>query len=154
MIRLAKKEDIDTLLLLLGEVLDIHAKGRPDVFKSGSTKYDREQLEGIIEGKDTPVYVYLSDDKVVGYAFCIITEQEESNVLKGYEYMYVDDLCIKSEHRGQGIGKALYNHVKAEAKRLNCTRVTLNVWNLNDNALAFYSALGLKPLKTTMEEVL
>lgn len=154
MIRLAEKKDIDTILLLLGEVLSIHANGRPDVFKSGVTKYNRKQVEELISKKDAPVYVYECDGVVVGYAFCVLREQEETNVLKAYKYLYIDDLCVSTTKRGQGIGRALYNHVKEEAKRFNCTRVTLNVWHLNSSALGFYMSLGLNPLKTTMEEIL
>lgn len=152
MIRLAIVNDIDNILSLLVEVLDIHASGRPDIFKCGTTKYTRAQLKDIIAKKDTPVYVYESDGEVIGYAFCIIGREEETNVLKGYKYLYIDDLCVKSTARGRGVGRALYNHAKEEAKRINCTRVTLNVWHLNDSALAFYKELGLTPLKTTMEE--
>lgn len=154
MIRLANIGDIDVLLSLLKEVLDIHATGRPDIFKCGTTKYTRQQLEDIITKKDTSVYVYEGDGEVLGYAFCKICEQEETNVLKGYKYLYIDDLCVRSTARGSGIGRALYTHVKEQAKLFDCTRVTLNVWHLNDSALLFYKALGLSPLKTTMEDIL
>lgn len=154
MIRLAQKKDIETLLLLLSEVLGIHANSRPDIFKRGTTKYTREQLESLIARENAPVYVYEGDGVVLGYAFCEVREEEETNVLKAYKYLYIDDLCVSSAKRGQGIGRVLYNHAKEEAKRFNCTRVILNVWNLNDSALGFYKAIGLKPLKTTMEEIL
>lgn len=153
MIRLATKNDIEQILLLLREVLEVHSEGRPDIFKSGTTKYSREELSDIIQDPTTPVYVY-DDGEVKGYAFCVIGVQKETNVLRPYKYLYIDDLCVKSTCRGKGIGKALYLYVKGEAKRFNCTRVTLNVWNLNQNAIAFYEALGLTPLKTTMEDIL
>lgn len=152
MIRLAKKEDTKALLLLLGEVLNIHAECRPDIFKSGSTKYSEEDICAIMNNALAPIYVYENDGEIIGYAFCEIKVQMETSVLKPYKYLYIDDLCVKSSCRGRGIGRALYDYVKGEAKRFNCTRITLNVWNDNENALGFYEALGLKALKTTMEE--
>lgn len=152
MIRLANKNDTNALLALLGEVLSIHAECRPDIFKVGTTKYSESDIHDLIKNPLSPIYVYEDNGVVVGYAFCEIKEQIETSVLKPYKYLYIDDLCVKSSCRGLGIGRALYNYVKGEAERFNCTRITLNVWNNNENALAFYKALGLNALKTTMEE--
>ena len=43
-IRRAESRDLDKTLKLLGEVLELHAKIRPDIFISGTTKYTREEL--------------------------------------------------------------------------------------------------------------
>ncbi len=48
----------------------------------------------------------------------------------------------------------LYEHVKAEAKRLGCYNITLNVWAGNDGAQKFYEAMGMKPRKTMLETIL
>ena len=39
MIRRAKNEDIDRLNALLYQVQQLHADGRPDIFKKGAKKY-------------------------------------------------------------------------------------------------------------------
>ena len=54
-IRRAKKEDIARLLELLSQVLEIHAKLRPDLFMSGTTKYGKEQLDGMINDDAKPI---------------------------------------------------------------------------------------------------
>ena len=70
MIRLAKKKDIPKLLILLQEVLEIHAAIRPDIFISGTTKYTEEELELLLEDENRPIYVAVDDqDEVLGYAF-------------------------------------------------------------------------------------
>ena len=43
-IRKAKEKDIPRLLALLGQVLQIHAEIRPDVFIPGTTKYTVREL--------------------------------------------------------------------------------------------------------------
>ena len=58
------------------------------------------------------------------------------------------------EVRGSGVSKALFEHAKAEAVRLGCYHVTLNVWTGNERAERFYEKMGMKPLKTYMEVVL
>ena len=42
--------------------------------------------------------------------------------------IFIDDLCIDQEARGQHIGESLFEYVKNEAKQLGCYEVTLNVW--------------------------
>lgn len=44
-IRKAEKKDIPRILTLLGQVLQIHAEIRPDIFISGTTKYTSCELE-------------------------------------------------------------------------------------------------------------
>lgn len=41
-IRRAEKKDIDRINELLGQVLEIHAQIRPDIFIPGTTKYTNE----------------------------------------------------------------------------------------------------------------
>ena len=79
-IRKAENKDIQRLLELLQQVLELHAKIRPDVFIPGTTKYTQEELEGIIKDDMSPIYVATGDDdNVMGYAFCQIKEQPFSN---------------------------------------------------------------------------
>jgi hypothetical protein len=47
--------------------------------------------------------------------------------------------------RSTGIGTALYRYVVEEAKKLQCNRITLNVWCLNTSAMKFYEKMGLQP---------
>ena len=44
--------------------------------------------------------------------------------------------------------------MKEEAKRLGCYEVTLNVWEGNDKAIAFYDSLGMKVKEYQMELIL
>ena len=44
--------------------------------------------------------------------------------------------------------------VLAYAREAGCHDVTLNVWELNPGARAFYERMGMRPLKTCMETLL
>ena len=48
-IRRSESRDLDKTLKLLSEVLELHAKIRPDIFISGTTKYTREELQAIFD---------------------------------------------------------------------------------------------------------
>ena len=152
-IRVANSADLSGVERLLFQVAAIHEAGRPDIFKSNTKKYTAEELQVIFENPTTPVYLAVDDnDEVLGYAFCILRETKGNKLLCDRRELYIDDLCVDETCRGRHIGSALYHFVKDEAKRLACNAVTLNVWCLNDSAMAFYRALGMEPLKVVMED--
>lgn len=154
-IRRAMEKDADGVLTLLSQVLELHAKLRPDIFISGTTKYNREELLEIFNDKKMRVYVAADDnDDVCGYAVCVIKEQPFCNNMIPFTTLYVDDLCVDEKIRGQHVGRELFEYVKNEAKALGCYEVTLNVWEGNDSARAFYEKMGMRPKETQMEIVL
>ena len=93
-------------------------------------------------------------DQVVGYAFCKLRQQPFSNNMVQFTSLFIDDLCVNTTIRGKHIGQKLFEHVKKEAVRLGCYEVTLNVWEGNDSAKAFYEKMGLKPKETQMEYII
>lgn len=154
-IRKAENKDVRKVMELLGQVLEIHAKIRPDIFISGTTKYTEEELLETFQDEKKPVYVAVNDtDEVLGYAFCAIKEQPFSNNMVPFKSLFIDDLCVDQNQRGLHVGNALFDFVKEEAKRFGCYEVTLNVWEGNDNAKRFYEKMGLKPKETQMEYIL
>ena len=154
-IRKAEETDIPIILELLKQVLQIHADIRPDIFIPGTTKYTADELMELLKNDEKPIYVAVDEDNVcVGYAFCQLQEQPFSNNMVQFTSLFIDDLCVDTTIRGKHIGQKLFEHVKKEAVRLGCYEVTLNVWEGNDSAKAFYEKMGLKPKETQMEFIL
>lgn len=120
-IRRAESRDLDKTLKLLSEVLELHAKIRPDIFISGTTKYTREELQAIFDNDQTPVFVASGDSgEVVGYAFCVMKRQPFSTNMKDFSTLFIDDLCVDENCRGQHVGTLLFDHVKQYAKEQGC----------------------------------
>ena len=154
-IRRAEEKDIPRLIELLQQVLDIHAKIRPDIFISGTTKYTDDELLQMILDDTNPIYVAVDEkDLCMGYAFCQLREQPFSNNMVPFTSLFIDDLCVDQSLRGQHIGESLFEFVKAEAKRLGCYEVTLNVWTGNTSAEHFYEKMGMKTKERQMEYIL
>ena len=154
-IRKADISDIDILNKLLGQVLNVHHKGRPDIFKGNTKKYTDKELAEIIKDDQRPIFVAENDEGTVeGYAFCVFQQHIGNNILTDIKTLYIDDLCVDENSRGNHIGKNLYEHVVNFAKENGCYNVTLNVWALNEGAMRFYEKCGLKPQKIGMEYVL
>lgn len=152
LIRRATDTDLNRVNDLLCQVLEIHANGRPDIFKHGTKKYDDSELVGIFHNDSTPVFVAENEDGyVVGYAFCVHKSTYKNSILKDRSELYIDDLCVDRDCRGKHIGKQLFEYVQRYAKENNFDAITLNVWSLNESAMKFYEKCGFAPLKVIME---
>lgn len=151
-IRKAGVNDLEAVNRLLRQVLKVHHKGRPDLFRPEGKKYTDEVLLSIFKNPETPVFVYDEGGRVLGYAFCAIQHQDSGN-LQPLTTLYIDDLCVDESSRGRGIGRTLFEHVKAFAAESGCYNITLHVWECNPGAKAFYEALGLKPQYISMETI-
>ena len=90
----------------------------------------------------------------MGYAFCQLKEQPFSTNMVPFKSLFIDDLCVDKQARGQHIGESLFEYVKQQAKALGCYEVTLNVWAGNTSAEHFYENMGMKTKERQMEYIL
>lgn len=154
LIRRATENDVSKINALLYQVLEVHHKGRPDIFKGNTKKYTDSELLEIIADDNRPIFVAEVDGAVLGYAFCIFQRNINNNILTDIKTLYIDDLCVDETKRGLHIGSALYDFCLEFAKDSGCYNLTLNVWSCNQSALKFYESKGLKPQKIGMEKIL
>ena len=150
-IRMAQEGDIPGLLALLRQVGLVHHHIRPDIFPVTTLKYEENDLKALLKDENRPIFVAMDGDFVAGYCFCVHKDQEASRVSTQRKELYIDDLCVDEDRRGQGIAGTLYRHVCGYAKDCGCDFVTLNVWCGNDTAMAFYEHAGMTPRNITME---
>ena len=154
MIRRAKEKDIPKISDLLSQVCIVHHNGRPDIFGVGR-KYSREELKLLLLDEKRPILVSVDEnDDVMGYCFCIYQQHINNSVLTDIKTLYIDDLCVDEELRGNHIGKELYDAAVDLARNSGCYNLTLNVWSCNSSALRFYEKCGLVPQKIGMELIL
>ena len=153
-IRNCKEKDFDKIEMLLKDVKMLHRNLRPDIFSPKETKYTKEEIEHIINSKDKGIFVAVNDnDEVIGYTFYEILIPASDQLVHN-KTLYIDDLCIDSNFRGNGIGTKLYEYTLKFAKEIDCYNLTLNVWYDNKKALEFYKKIGLTPQKIEMEKIL
>ena len=154
-IRRAEPRDIPDLTRLLVQVNMVHHNGRPDLFKGPATKYTEAELREILRDDQRPIFVWTDEaGNVRGYAFSVFEQIVGSNLRTDVKTLYIDDLCVDEQARGQGIGKDLYEFVVKFARESGCYNLTLNVWAANPGAMRFYEKCGLIPQKIGMEKIL
>lgn len=152
-IRPAVTADIPHIIRLLHQVDMVHHQLRPDLFKPHTTKYSAEQLAAMMTTDSQPIFVF-DDGNISGYVFCQVQQVQNDRLLKDRKTLYIDDLCVDETARGKHIGRQLFDYVREYAQAIGCQAITLNVWEGNNAALAFYRKLGMNVRKTCMEMVL
>ena len=66
---------------------------------------------------------------------------------EGKPGLYLEDLFVRPEFRGHGVGKALLKHLAAVAVAEGCARYQWQVLDWNQPAIDFYEAQGAKVLR-------
>ena len=150
-IRLAAAADIPRLIALLQQVGQVHHQIRPELFRLGAQKYDRQALLELLQDESCPIFVAVQDGFVAGYCFCQLRSYDGKSACTRRSELYIDDLCVDENCRNQGVAQSLYRHVCRWAKARGVAFVTLNVWCGNDGAMAFYKKMGLRSRSITME---
>ena len=113
-IRRAEKKDFTKILELLTQVNNLHSEGRPDLFLRNQTKYRKEDLERIIADDNTPVFVAADEkDTVLGYGFCVLQSHQEEPNAHDILTLYIDDICVDENFRGEHIGQEIYQYIVA-----------------------------------------
>jgi GNAT superfamily N-acetyltransferase len=60
--------------------------------------------------------------------------------------LYLEDLYVRPEMRGRGIGRALLSHLARLAVERGCGRLEWWVLDWNEPAIRFYRSLGAQPM--------
>jgi GNAT superfamily N-acetyltransferase len=60
--------------------------------------------------------------------------------------LYLEDLYVRPEFRGQGLGRALLLHLARIARDRGCGRMEWAVLDWNTSAIEFYESLGARRL--------
>lgn len=136
-IRDLRFEDFNYFKDLMDEVHELHVKNRPDIYEKADKLMTIEEFSGLIKSKKTITIGAELNSKII--ALCIITIKEISGRgIVNRKIGYMEDLCVLTGYRGNGIGKKLLNEAENRLKQLNVQSLELMVWEFNKNAKSFY----------------
>ncbi len=126
--RNAKKEDLPEVLNLVKE-LALYENAPEEV------TITIEQLEKDGFGNNPLYWIILAEneDGIIGMSFYYI----RYSTWKG-KCLYLEDLVVKKEFRGQKIGEALFNKTIEAAKQMNAKLMNWQVLDWNEPAINFY----------------
>jgi GNAT superfamily N-acetyltransferase len=96
----------------------------------------REALFG--EPRYAEVVFACLDGSPVGFALYF----HNFSTFKGRPGIYLEDLYVRPQARGRGIGKRLLTHLAAQALERRCARLEWAVLEWNEPSIGFYRSLG------------
>ena len=96
----------------------------------------RESLFGANPAAE--VALGFSGDEPAGFAVFF----HNYSTFLGQRGMYLEDIYVTPEHRSNGLGKLLLEHVAGIAVERGCGRFEWSVLDWNENAARFYKGLG------------
>ena len=67
------------------------------------------------------------------------------------DYLDIEEFCVDVSWYRKGIATEMINYIRRYAFEKNIHRIELNVWDFNENALAFYESVGFNTYRRYME---
>ena len=101
-------------------------------------------LEGILENENHIVHVAELDGKIVGSTTLLI---EQKFIHEGGLVGHIEDVVVKKEFEGQGIGMKLVLSLLDVANEKKCYKTILNC---EDTLIPFYEKIGFKQKSNEM----
>lgn len=136
-IRTATPEDCSTIANLIRE-LAVYEK------LEHAAKATAEDLRLGLFGDPPYAHALLVEvgGDVVGFALYFFN----FSTFRGQPGIYLEDLYVKPEHRGRGLGKALLARLATIALDRGCGRFEWAVLDWNEPSIGFYKALGAQAM--------
>ncbi|MFT4164101.1 MAG: GNAT family N-acetyltransferase [Microlunatus sp.] len=99
-----------------------------------------DQLRAALFGPAPGVHALVAEaaGEVVGFALYFLSY----STWEGVHGIYLEDLYVRPEHRGSGLGKALLSSLAAIAAARGHARLEWSVLDWNTPSIAFYRSLG------------
>ena len=101
-----------------------------------------EPFHGVLDARPAAEAILAEVDGIaVGFALFFTT----FSTFRGSPGLYLEDIFVKEDHRGAGIGKALLATVAKRGIERGCSKMDWVVLDWNAPSIAFYQAAGAKP---------
>jgi len=150
-IRFAKEDELERINVLRKQVNDLHVEGKPDVFKPGFNEELQNYVYYIFKDPEQKIVVADKDGEICGFAILHHIYKPENPFMKVRDFLDIDEFCVDEKHRREGIATDMVEFIKNFAKEQGYHRLELNMWEFNQDALAFYEAAGFETFRRYME---
>jgi GNAT superfamily N-acetyltransferase len=126
--------------VLVGLIHDLAAfEGQPD-----AVEVDEAMLSDALFTESPVVFASVADDagEVLGMTIHFLN----FSTWTGRVGVFVEDVFVRPEHRGRGVGRALFADLARTARSRGYARMDWSVLDWNETALGFYRSIGAVPM--------
>lgn len=156
-IREATEADFEELKELFEQGTAIHHAGEPGIIAPPSERpISRTFVSELMRDEEIALLVAaLSDSqngghRLAGFAQLMLHEVGDHWGLVPRRYVEVQDVEVRAQYQGQGIGQRLMSAADEWARSKGASAVELTVWEFNDRARALYERLGFRTINRQM----
>ena len=136
-IRPAVEDDVLLVLALIRELAEYERLAD----QVTATESDiREALFGRVPGAEA--VIAMAGERPAGFALYF----HNFSTFAGKRGLYLEDLYVRPEHRGRGVGRRLLRHLARLARERGCRRFEWAVLDWNEPAVRFYRRIGAAPM--------
>jgi GNAT superfamily N-acetyltransferase len=136
-IRAATEDDVPLVLSFIRELAE-YEKLSDEVVATEEVL--RDSLFGERTGAE--VVICYHDGDPAGFALFF----HNFSTFLGRPGLYLEDLYVKPEMRGRGLGRALLVHLAGIARERGCGRMEWSVLDWNEPAITLYKGIGATPM--------
>jgi diamine N-acetyltransferase len=150
-VRPATADDYDALCALFGEVDALHRDHLPQIFrKPPGPVREPEYCRVLLADENVGLFVAEKNASLIAFGHAAIRDAPPLPVFVPRRYAVVEGMGVKAEFRGHGIGRALMHSIAEWASAKGATAIELNVYEFNQEAIAFYQRLGFDTVSRKM----
>ncbi|QPZ38635.1 GNAT family N-acetyltransferase [Paramicrobacterium chengjingii] len=149
-VRRAAESDLDRLSALSVGIQQLHAEGRPDLFRAP----DREALRTFLADQLASGAIVLIadlDGTAAGYLLAEISARPANPFRHASKSLYVHHIAVDPAMQRRGIGKQLMDAAVTIGRAENVDAVRLDSWSFNHDAHTFFESEGFAPLNVVFE---
>jgi GNAT superfamily N-acetyltransferase len=136
-IRKANEQDVSVILGFIRELAEYEKL-------SHEVEATETKLAETLFGEDAKAKVLIAEVENVPVGFALYFYNYSTFLSK--PGIYLEDLYVKPEARGAGLGKGLLKHLAQIAVQENCGRLEWSVLDWNEPAIEFYKSVGAVPM--------
>jgi GNAT superfamily N-acetyltransferase len=135
-VRRVREGDVETVVAL------VHALAEYERL-SHECAMTADQLRAALFGPEPALFGHVAevDGEVVGFTLWFLS----FSTFRGGHGIYLEDLFVRPDRRGTGLGRALLTELAEECVRRGYARLEWAVLEWNEPAIGFYTSLGAVP---------
>jgi len=136
-VRPAEKRDVGVIMGFIKELAEYEGLAHEVVA-------DEASLERFLFGEHPVAEALIAEFQTtpIGFALYFTT----FSTFVGRPGLYLEDLYVRTNMRGKGVGTLLLQHVARLARERGCGRLEWSVLNWNEPAIRFYETLGARAM--------
>lgn len=136
-VRPAEKRDVGVIMGFIKELAEYEGLAHEVIA-------DEASLERFLFGEHPVAEALIAEFQTtpIGFALYFTT----FSTFVGRPGLYLEDLYVRPNMRGKGVGTLLLQHVARLARERGCGRLEWSVLNWNKPAIRFYEALGARAM--------